>query len=405
MSEPCSVRWPPPLSLYVHLPWCVRKCPYCDFNSHAIRDGVPEEAYVDALLKDLDIDVQWTAGRPIETIFIGGGTPSLFHAEAIARLLEGVRERVAVANDAEITLEANPGTVELARFRGFRDAGINRLSIGIQSFNDGSLKTLGRIHGRAEALAAGEAALAAGFDNFNLDLMYGLPNQDVEQALADIDAAIALTPTHVSVYQLTLEPNTPFYRQPPALPDESTIDAMHQALNERLTNHGYDQYEVSAYARAGRQCRHNRNYWEFGDYLGIGAGAHAKISRTDGVFRIAKTRHPEAYLRSAGTREVCAETRELARADLIFEFMLNALRLHDGFPVELFTSRTGLSLDDIDGPVRSAQTRGLLDAERKRIRPSVLGRRFLNDLILIFCPARQAAVVRGNPGKSSKSLA
>lgn len=376
----------PPLSLYVHVPWCVRKCPYCDFNSHVLRDNLPEERYVDALLQDLAVDAEMIGDRPVQTIFVGGGTPSLFRAEAIARLLEGIRMRVRVARDAEITLEVNPGTAEVERFRGFRDAGVNRLSIGVQSFDERQLRVLGRIHGRGNALAAGAAARAAGFDNFNLDLMYGLPKQSVEQALSDLDTAIALAPTHVSGYQLTLEPGTPFYRRPPALPTDETVDAIHQALVARLTERGYHQYEVSAYAQAGRQCRHNRNYWEFGDYLGIGAGAHAKISRADAVFRIAKTRHPDRYLRAAGTRATHAETRPLASEDLICEFMLNALRLHDGFPIELFAARTGLSVDDIDEPVRLAQARGLLDNEPQWIRPSTRGRRFLNDLILLFLP-------------------
>jgi putative oxygen-independent coproporphyrinogen III oxidase len=382
----------PPLSLYVHLPWCVRKCPYCDFNSHALRAVVPEKRYVDALLNDLAVDASLlTSAREIETIFIGGGTPSLFHPEAIARLLAGTRERVAVKRDVEVTLEANPGTVELDRFRGFREAGVNRLSIGIQSFDDRSLRTLGRIHGREEALAAGVAARVAGFDNFNLDLMYGLPGQDVGQTIADVEAAIDLDPTHVSVYQLTLEPNTLFYREPPPLPDEQTIDAMHDAIAKRLTDRGYSPYEVSAYSRPDRRCRHNRNYWEFGDYLGIGAGAHGKISRRDGVRRIAKTRHPEAYLCNAGGADARAEMRELTGADLICEFMLNALRLYDGFPLELFTSRTGLSLKDIDAPMRGARERGLLeDGKDSTVRPSPLGRRFLNDLIMLFLPADRA---------------
>lgn len=378
----------PPLSLYVHLPWCVRKCPYCDFNSHALRAAVPEERYVDALLKDLAMDAALTDDREIQTIFIGGGTPSLFHPEAIARLLAGIRDCVAVRRDAEVTLEANPGTVELDRFRGFREAGVNRLSIGIQSFDDRRLRILGRIHNREEALAAGVAVHAAGFDNFNIDLMYGLPEQDVDQALADVDTAVALNPAHISAYQLTLEPNTLFYREPPPLPDEETTDAIHAATASRLRERGFSPYEVSAHALPGRQCRHNRNYWEFGDYLGIGAGAHAKISRGEGVRRIAKTRHPQAYLRAAGSPGARTETRELNRADLIFEFMLNALRLHEGFPFELFTSRTGLPLNDIEMPMREARKRGLLeDSANGRVRPSPHGRRFLNDLIMLFLPA------------------
>jgi putative oxygen-independent coproporphyrinogen III oxidase len=387
-----DIEPPPPLSLYVHLPWCVRKCPYCDFNSHALRGAVPEKPYVDALLKDLAVDAPLTGNREIQTIFIGGGTPSLFDPEVIARLLAGIRKCVAVRSNAEVTLEANPGTVELDRFRGFREAGVNRLSIGIQSFDDRKLRILGRIHGPEEALAAGAAARVAGFDNFNLDLMYGLPEQDVDQAIADMDTAVASNPTHISAYQLTLEPNTLFYREPPPLPDEETIDVMHEAIASRLKDRGFSPYEVSAYALPGRHCRHNRNYWEFGDYLGIGAGAHAKISRSDGVRRIAKVRHPQAYLLSAGSAEARAETRKLTRADLIFEFMLNALRLHEGFPAELFTSRTGLSLNDIDMPMRTARERGLLeDGANSRVRPSPRGRRFLNDLIMLFLPAAAQA--------------
>ena len=378
----------PPLSLYVHLPWCVRKCPYCDFNSHAERDGLPEERYVDALLKDLVLDTAMVDDRAIETIFIGGGTPSLFSAATIARLLKEIRANLAVTTDAEITLEANPGTAELDRFYGYREAGVNRLSIGVQSFDGDKLKALGRIHGPTEAVAAANAAQAAGFENVNLDLMYGLPHQNAVQARADIAMAVAQQPTHISAYQLTLEPNTPFYRDPPALPDEATIDATQEAIMEALADSGYCQYEVSAYARDGKVCRHNRNYWEFGDYLGIGAGAHAKISHADGVTRIAKTRAPEAYMRAAGNADVRAEERMLSNNDLSFEFMLNALRLRDGFPIELFTARTGLSLDHIAIPLRSARAKGLLDEDDGRLRPTALGRRFLNDLTMLFLPLR-----------------
>lgn len=379
----------PPLSLYVHLPWCVRKCPYCDFNSHAMRRAAPEARYVDALLLDLAVDAALVAPRTVQTIFFGGGTPSLFHAESIAHLLTGIRARVALADDAEITLEANPGTVELDRFRGLRQAGINRLSIGIQSFDEDKLRALGRIHGRAEALAAADAARTAGFENFNLDLMYGLPQQDAGQALADIETAVAQRPTHISAYQLTVEPNTLFWRAPPPLPDEQTIDAIHETVGETLTAHGYAQYEVSAYARTGYECRHNRNYWEFGDYLGIGAGAHAKISRSDGVTRFTKARHPDTYLRDAGTSRVRAEERRLTPDDLIGEFMLNALRLHSGVSVELFAARTGLSVDQIEPPRLAAQKKGLLAKDGANLRPTNLGRRFLNDLIVLFLKERR----------------
>ncbi|MBI3898773.1 MAG: oxygen-independent coproporphyrinogen III oxidase-like protein [Gammaproteobacteria bacterium] len=382
-----SFPTPPPLSLYIHLPWCVRKCPYCDFNSHALRGELEENRYVDALLRDLTLDAPLAGGRTIETIFFGGGTPSLFSPAAITRLLAGVREHVPLAADAEITLEANPGTVELARFQGFRAAGINRLSIGVQSFDDQKLHALGRIHGRGEALRAAEAARAAGFDNFNLDLMYGLPDQDVDQALADVRTAIAASPTHLSLYQLTLEPNTLFHAQPPTLPDELTIDAMQEALLAQVAAAGYQRYEVSAYARAGAQCRHNRNYWEFGDYLGIGAGAHAKLTNADHITRLSKTRHPESYLAKAGTPAARATLHTIARADVIFEFMLNALRLCDGFTSALFSERTGLALADIEPALRLARERGLLEESGTRLRPTQRGQQFLNDLQLLFLPA------------------
>lgn len=381
---------PPPLSLYIHLPWCVRKCPYCDFNSHAAEDEVPERRYVEAVLRDLALDAPLAEGRTVETLFLGGGTPSLFSPESVARLLDGVRALVPLASGAEITLEANPGTVELGRFRGFRDAGVNRLSIGVQSFDDDKLKALGRIHGRAEALAAAGAARTAGFDNFNLDLMYGLPGQSVEQARVDIVTAIALQPTHISAYQLTLEPNTLFHQHPPTLPDDDVIGAMQDVLVDELQRRGYRQYEVSAYAQDGHQCRHNRNYWEFGDYLGIGAGAHGKLSHAEGVMRVAKARHPDAFLRTAGTAAARASIRFPSRSDLIFEFMLNALRLHDGFPAALFSQRTGLGLRDIEVPLRAARGKGLLTLDADVIRPTALGRRFLNDLVALFLPSDQS---------------
>lgn len=374
----------PPLSLYIHLPWCVRKCPYCDFNSHAVRGEVPEYVYVDALLQDLAMDATLVPDRTVETVFLGGGTPSLFSPAAISRLLDGARGLVSIAGDAEVTLEANPGTVEVERFRGFREAGVNRLSIGIQSFADDKLKALGRIHGRAEAMMAAEAAVTAGFDNVNLDLMYGLPGQRIEDAVADIKTAIGFAPAHLSVYQLTLEPNTLFYQHPPALPDDEAIEMMQDALLGELQASGYRQYEVSAYAKGKQECRHNRNYWEFGDYLGVGAGAHGKISRGDGVVRIVKTRHPDAFLGRAGTDAVRASTRVLSPSDLAFEFMLNALRLRDGFPVELYHARTGLTLESIKLPLLAAREKGLLAADTDHIMPTEQGRRFLNDLVALF---------------------
>ena len=380
----------PPLSLYVHFPWCVRKCPYCDFNSHAVRGELPEELYIDALLADLEQDLPRVWGRPVRSIFFGGGTPSMFSPEAIERLLAGVRARVALAPEAEITLEANPGTVETERFRGYRAAGVNRLSIGIQSFHPEQLKRLGRIHGRDEALAAAQAARAAGFANINLDLMFGLPQQQADQAQVDLETALALDPTHLSLYQLTLEPNTPFHAQPPALPDDDAIAAMQAALQGALAAHGFDQYEVSAYARAGHQCRHNRNYWEFGDYLGIGAGAHAKITDAETITRLAKRKQPQDYLAHAGTAAALAEERQLTPADTAFEFMLNALRLADGVPTALFVERTGLPFRTIEEPLALARSRGLLEDEPGSIRPTARGRQFLNDLVELFLPALKA---------------
>jgi oxygen-independent coproporphyrinogen-3 oxidase len=375
---------PPPLALYVHLPWCVRKCPYCDFNSHAARGAVPENAYLDALLRDLDRERREVRGRPIETVFLGGGTPSLFSPAAIARLLDGVRG--ALVAGAEITLEANPGTVDAGRFAGYRRAGVNRLSLGVQSFDDDKLAALGRIHGRAEALRAAEAAHSAGFDNFNLDLMFGLPGQTVEQALADIAQALAFEPPHLSVYQLTLEPNTAFHADPPVLPAEDAIFEMQQGIERRLAAAGYDHYEVSAYARPGRECRHNLNYWRFGDYLGIGAGAHGKLSTPEGVVRRWKLKHPRDYLAHAGTAAAVGGEQRLAADDLIAEFMMNALRLTQGVPAALFESRTGLALARVEQALRAGERAGLLQRRAGTIAPTANGRRFLNELLLDFLP-------------------
>ena len=350
---------PIPLSLYVHIPWCVRKCPYCDFNSHALSGSLPERAYVDALLADLEQDLPWVQGREIQSIFIGGGTPSLFSVTAITELLAGLRERLMLAEDLEITLEANPGTVEQQRFCGYRAIGINRLSLGVQSFNPEQLRRLGRIHGRDEALGAFESALAAGFDNINLDLMYGLPAQSLEQALADVSEAIALGPAHISHYQLTLEPNTLFHKYPPALPDHDATWAMQLRCQQRLTAAGYRQYEVSAYARAGRRCRHNLNYWEFGDYLGIGAGAHGKLTDPARglITRSWKRKNPKDYLQP----ERIGGHTHIAEEDLGLEFMMNALRLVEGFPSRLFRERTGLSLERL--AARPARCRSTGSAE------------------------------------------
>ena len=376
----------PPLSLYIHFPWCVRKCPYCDFNSHALRGEIPEAQYIDALLTDLEQDLPRIWGRPVRSIFLGGGTPSLFSPEAIERLLAGIRARVVLLPEAEVTLEANPGTVETDRFRGYRDAGVNRLSIGIQSFDPEQLQKLGRIHGRGEALAAAQAARAAGFDNFNLDLMFGLPRQTPDEALADLRTALALQPTHLSLYQLTLEPNTLFHAQPPELPDDDAIAGMQEALQTELAVAGFAQYEVSAYARAGRRCRHNLNYWQFGDYLGIGAGAHAKITDAAGITRLWKVKQPREFLETAGTRNVLGGEQRSSEGDAAFEFMLNALRLTEGVPVSLFSERAGLDPDCLQKALAQAMARGLLEPGVGHIRPTPLGQRFLNELVALFLP-------------------
>lgn len=376
----------PPLALYVHLPWCLRKCPYCDFNSHEARGEVPELAYVEALLRDLEQDSPGVAGRTVRSIFIGGGTPSLFSPAAIARLLAGVRARIALAPDAEVTLEANPGAADRERFSGFRAAGVNRLSIGVQSFDDEKLKALGRIHGRAQALGAIAAARAAGFDNFNLDLMFGLPGQTVEEALADVAQALACAPAHLSVYQLTIEPNTPFHARPPALPDEDRVWEMQSRIEERLAAAGYLHYEVSAYARPGRECRHNLNYWNFGDYLGLGAGAHGKLSDAAGVVRRWKLKHPKDYLAQAGTAAAVGGEQRLTAEDLALEFMMNALRLTGGFPAALFEQRTGLALAQVERALRESEQAGLVQRRSGTIAPTETGRRFLNDLLLQFLP-------------------
>jgi oxygen-independent coproporphyrinogen-3 oxidase len=377
-----------PLTLYIHLPWCVRKCPYCDFNSQALRSELPERAYVDALFRDLEQDLSRIGERRVESIFIGGGTPSLFSAEAIDRLLCGLRDRLRLGGALEITLEANPGTVEQDKFRGFREAGVNRLSIGVQSFNVEHLQRLGRIHGRQEAIRAAEAAHAAGFDNFNLDLMFGLPGQSLEQSLADIDAAIALEPTHISHYQLTLEPETGFYKQPPAgLPDDDLLWEMQERCQQRLAENGYTHYEVSAYARPNRRCLHNLNYWEFGDYLGIGAGAHGKLTDSQGrIYRLWKRKNPRDYLNQAGGPEAIGGVDPITTAERILEFMLNALRLVEGFPTGLFSERTGLPLQRLLPLLNQARERELLEWNERLIRPTELGRRFLNDLLELFLP-------------------
>jgi oxygen-independent coproporphyrinogen-3 oxidase len=381
----------PPLSLYVHLPWCVRKCPYCDFNSHAVpARGVPEAAYLEALLDDLDYAARDGEGRPLVSIFFGGGTPSLFSADSIGRIVERAVRRLDAVGDLEVTLEANPGTVEHGRFAAYRDAGVNRVSLGAQSFNDRHLGALGRIHARGETLAAVDELRSARLDNFNLDLMYALPEQSLDEALADLEQAIALGPAHVSHYQLALEPGTAFERRPPRLPDDDEAFAMQVAAQARLAAAGFVQYEVSAYARPGRECRHNLNYWRFGDYLGIGAGAHGKLTDVARgcVVRTARVKQPGRYLAATRPEERVDESREVGVVDLAFEFCLNALRLREGFDAGLFEQRTGLSWKSVEAAVAEAVAKGLLAVDPGgRWAPTELGLRFLNDLQAIFLPS------------------
>jgi oxygen-independent coproporphyrinogen-3 oxidase len=369
----------PPLALYAHLPWCVRKCPYCDFNSHERGDALPEREYVDALVADLEAMLPAVWGRRLRSIFIGGGTPSLFSPEAIDRLLAAVRARMPLEPDAEVTLEANPGTAEAGRFRGYREAGVNRLSLGIQSFDDAKLAALGRIHSAQEARRAIEMAQAC-FDNINLDLMYGLPGQTLDEARVDLRAALGFGTAHLSAYQLTLEPNTVFYRKPPPLPSHDACADMQLAVEELAGAAGFEHYETSAFARPGMRCRHNLNYWEFGDYLGLGAGAHGKLSFADRVTRHERAKQPREYLSAPGT----AQERVIAPRELPFEFMLNALRLVDGMPAQLFPQRTGLDASVIARRLAHAVERGLIEAEPRRIRPTRRGRLFLNELLQLF---------------------
>jgi oxygen-independent coproporphyrinogen-3 oxidase len=398
-----GVKVSPPLALYIHLPWCVKKCPYCDFNSHAVKSGLapspsplrregggegelPEAAYVDALLADLERALPDIWGRRIHTVFFGGGTPSLFSPDAIDRILTAVRTLTPLLPGAEITLEANPGTVEMARFRGFREAGVTRVSLGIQSFNPRHLQALGRIHDDSEARRAAELA-ATHFDSFNLDLMVALPGQTLDEALADVETALGFAPPHLSAYHLTLEPNTPFGRTPPPnLPDDDLAADMLQAIEARLGEAGLAHYETSAYARPGHASRHNLNYWQFGDYLGIGAGAHAKLSFHDRIVRQMRVKHPQQYMQAVQAGAHVADTRTLTRGDLPFEFMMNALRLIDGVPSELFEARTGLPQIVCTAAIERARSRGLLEADAARLRPTPLGQRFLNDLLEGFLP-------------------
>ena len=376
----------PPLSLYVHLPWCIRKCPYCDFNSHEMRAAeLPEQRYLDALMADLEAALPLIWGRTVHSIFIGGGTPSLFSPDAIDRLLGGIRARLRLAADCEITLEANPGTFERDRFRAFRAAGVTRLSVGVQSFNDGFLSALGRVHDRAQALAAVEEAAQA-FDTFNLDLMYALPGQTLADLATDLGTALALAPPHLSLYHLTIEPNTVFAKYPPALPDEDSASDMLDLVTDLTGAAGLYRYEVSAYARDGHRCWHNLNYWQFGDYLGLGAGAHSKLSFAHRVVRQVRFREPRLYMDRALAGNALAQNTEVSRAELAFEYMLNALRLKDGFALPQFTERTGLPVTAIAQALEQAERRGLIERDLGRVRPSVRGFDFLNDLQAIFLP-------------------
>jgi putative oxygen-independent coproporphyrinogen III oxidase len=377
----------PPLALYVHIPWCLKKCPYCDFNSHERRGGaageLPEARYADALLADLEFALPSIWGRRVGSIFFGGGTPSLFSAEAIDRALAGIRARVTIAPDAEITLEANPGTFEQAKFAGYRAAGINRLSLGVQSFDARHLKALGRVHDEREAHTAAAAALSI-FDNVNFDLMYALPGQTPDDARADVQTALGYGPPHLSFYHLTIEPNTLFHRHPPPLPDDDTAAEIGDAIESALGAAGYVHYETSAFALPGRECRHNLNYWRFGDYLGIGAGAHSKLSLPERVLRQVRYRQPDQYLAQVERGAPLLEEREISRDEIGFEFMLNALRLNNGVPVALFAERTGFPIALVSKELDEAEQRGLIERDHQRLRPTTLGRRFLNDLQAIF---------------------
>lgn len=380
-----------PVSLYVHIPWCVRKCPYCDFNSHAAGGELPQASYVIALLDDLDHEVEAIAGRAIHSIFIGGGTPSLFTPAAIARLLRGIARRVDVVDGCEVTLEANPGTLDAGHFAGFREAGVNRLSIGVQSFDDRMLQRLGRIHGAGEAREAAHGALAAGFEGINLDLMFGLPGQSPASAARDVETALELDPGHVSYYQLTLEPNTLFHARPPELPEDDTVTAMWDQGRGLLEGAGYAQYEVSAYAAPGRACRHNLNYWSFGDYTGIGAGAHGKYSQADGtVVRTVKHKHPAVYMQAVGAGRLLSR-RVVAPLDLPVEFMMNALRVRGGVSLDLYCARTGLPAAGLRVAMARGRQLGLLaSGDDDRICPTDVGYRFLDRLVELFLEEESA---------------
>lgn len=380
----------PPLSLYIHLPWCIKKCPYCDFNSHEMRAAeMPEQRYIDALMADLEASLPLVWGRTIHSIFIGGGTPSLFSPEAIDRLLGGIRARLRLEPDCEITLEANPGTFEKDRFKAFRAAGVNRLSIGVQSFNDDYLKALGRVHDRKQALAAVEEASQA-FETFNLDIMYALPGQTLADLKTDMATALSLAPPHISIYHLTIEPNTYFAKFPPVIPEEDTAYDMLDLITEMTGDAGLHRYEVSAYARDGHRCDHNLNYWKFGDYLGLGAGAHSKLSFAHRVVRQVRFREPALYMEKALAGHCLAQDAEVSRTDLPFEYMLNALRLKDGFGLQQFSERTGLAITAIQKGLEEAERKGLIERDFSRVKPSVRGFDFLNDLQALFLPDQSA---------------
>lgn len=375
-----------PLSLYIHIPWCERKCPYCDFNSHTQQQETDEQTYIQALINDLVQDVeqyqQHIDQRPIQSIFIGGGTPSLFSAQSIAKLLENIQQHLNFANDIEITLEANPGSSEASKFAGFKQAGVNRLSIGIQSFNPTHLKSLGRVHNSQEAIEAAKHAKNAGFDNFNLDLMFGLPAQNLEQCLSDIQQAINLEPSHLSCYQLTIEPNTLFHHQPPVTPDHDKLWQMQTELQQILKHNNYQQYEVSAYATPNKQCKHNLNYWQFGDYLAIGAGAHGKITLQNGdIERFWKIKHPTQYMQRSTSIKRIGDTKIIEKSDLAFEFMMNALRLNQGFDSKLFTERTGLNIDTIKPILEKHQQLELINFQQQHISCTEKGYQFLDSML------------------------
>lgn len=377
---------PPPLSLYIHFPWCVQKCPYCDFNSHEVKSSIDESAYITALMNDLQQEIPQTWGRPVRSIFMGGGTPSLFSPESIDRLLSELRAMLNLSPNIEVTLEANPGTSDFEKFSEFRSAGINRLSVGIQSFENEKLQKLGRIHDRKQAIRAAEHAHNAGFKNFNLDLMFALPGQTLQQAIEDINTAIDLEPTHISYYQLTIEPNTYFHKHPPVVPDDELAWEMQTQGIEKLSIANYLQYEISAYSQPGFQCQHNLNYWQFGDYLGIGAGAHEKITIApeQKILRQWKTRHPRDYLENNMTEKRIAGSNFLTADDASFEFMMNALRLNEGFGINLFQQHTGLPIDRVENTLLQAEEKDWLKRDENNVKTTALGRQYLNELLQLF---------------------